>query len=127
MPTILILEEDDLIRGLLKEQLVGAGYDVQLGDPRLAPSARLSEDNVELIIADICMPKDQGAERIRALKQVYLGASVIVISGRVCSGGSAEAARRLGVRKVLSKPFSREDLLDAVRAAINAPAEQREE
>jgi DNA-binding NtrC family response regulator len=129
MPAILIFEEDDLIRGLLKEQLVGAGYDVQLGDARQALSARPSEDNVELIIADICMPKDEGAEHIRALKQVYPGASIIVISGRVCSGvgGSAEAARRLSVRKVLSKPFSREDLLDAVRAAIDAPAEQRKE
>jgi CheY-like chemotaxis protein len=127
MPTILILEEDDLIRGLLKEQLLGAGYEVQLGDPRRAPSAKPTHNDIELIIADICMPKEQGAETIRALKQAYPGASIIVISGRVCSGvgGSAEAARRLGVRKVLSKPFTREDLLEAVRAVIQAPAAER--
>ncbi len=115
------------MRGLLKEQLVGAGYDVQLGDPRPAPSAKPANDDIELIIADICMPKEQGAETIRALKQqVHPGASIIVISGRVCTvGGSAEAARRLGVQKVLSKPFTREDLLEAVRAVIHAPAEQR--
>lgn len=129
MTTILILEEDDLVRGLLKEQLVGAGYQVQVGDPRRPPSASPTHDNVGLIIANICMPKQQGAESIRALKLAYPGASIIAISGRFCSGvgGSAEAARQLGVRKVLSKPFTREDLLDAVRAVTKAPAEEREE
>jgi|SRR5688572_1217603 DNA-binding response OmpR family regulator len=129
MSTILILEEDDLIRGLLKEQLVGAGYQVQLGDPRRTPSAGPTGDDIGLIIADICMPKQQGVESIRALKLAYPGASIIAISGRFCSGvgGSAGAARQLGVRKVLCKPFTREDLLDAVRAVANAPAEEREE
>ena len=127
MPAILILEEDDLIRGLLKEQLSEAGYEVQLGDLRRAPSARPTHDNIDLIIADICMPKEQGVESILALKQAYPGASIIVISGRVCSGvgGSAEAARRLGVRKVLSKPFTREDVLEAVRTITQTPAEER--
>jgi CheY-like chemotaxis protein len=37
MPTILILAEDDLIRGLLKEWLSGVGYPVQLANPRRAP------------------------------------------------------------------------------------------
>jgi DNA-binding response OmpR family regulator len=128
MSTILILEEDDLIRGLLKEQLVGAGYQVQLGDPRRAPSVGPTDD-IGLIIADICMPKQQGVESIRALKLAYPGASIIAISGRFCSGvgGSAGAARQLGVRKVLCKPFTREDLLDAVHAVTNAQAEEREE
>lgn len=129
MTTILILEEDDLIRGLLKEQLVGAGYPVQVADPRRPPSASPTDDNIGLIIADICMPKQQGAESIRVLKLDYPGASIIAISGRFCSslGGSAEAARELGVHKVLPKPFTREDLLDAVRSVIDAPAEARKE
>jgi CheY-like chemotaxis protein len=129
MLTILILEEDDLIRGLLKEWLLGAGYQVQLGDPRRAPSTRPAHDKVGLIIANICMPKDQGAEGIRQLKLAYPGASIIAISARFCSslGGSAEGARQLGVRKVLSKPFTREELLDAVRSVMGAPAAAREE
>ena len=130
MPTILILEEDDLIRGLLKEWLLGAGYQVQLGDPRRSSSPRPTDAKIGLIIANICMPKHQGGvESIRALKLAYPGASTIAISARFCSGvgGSAEAARQLGVRKVLSKPFTREELLDAVRSVIEAPAAAREE
>jgi CheY-like chemotaxis protein len=129
MLTILILEEDDLIRGLLNEWLLGAGYPVQLGDPRRAPSMRPAHDKVGLIIANICMPKDQGAEGISQLKLAYPGVSIIAISARFCSslGGSAEGARQLGVRKVLSKPFTREELLDAVRSVMGAPAAACEE
>jgi DNA-binding response OmpR family regulator len=125
MQTILILEEDDLIRGLLEEWLVEAGYQVQLGDPRRAPSVRPTRDDVGLIIADLCMPKHQGAESVRTLKLAYPSASIIAMSARFCSGlgSSAEAARQLGVRKMLSKPFTREELLDAVRCVLEAPAE----
>jgi CheY-like chemotaxis protein len=128
MPTILILEPDDLIRGLLNEWLAGAGYQVQLGDPRRAPSVIFTGDHMDVIIADICMPKDQGAENIRRLKLAYPGVSIIATSGRFCSGlgGSADAARQLGVRKVLSKPFTREHLLEAVRSIVDAPAEAHE-
>jgi FixJ family two-component response regulator len=75
------------------------------------------------------MPKDRGAESIRTLKLAYPGATVIAISGRFCPSldSSVEAARQLGVHKVLPKPFTREDLLDAVRSAIDARAEARQE
>jgi FixJ family two-component response regulator len=73
------------------------------------------------------MPKDRGAESIRTLKLAYPGATVIAISGCPSLDSSVEAARQLGVHKVLPKPFTREDLLDAVRSAIDARAEARQE
>lgn len=98
---ILIIERDDLIRGLLVEWLVEAGYEVQLGDPWRAPSAKADDNAIGLIIADICMPKGQDAESTRVLKLAYPGAPIIAVSARFLSGlaGSAAAARQLGVRK----------------------------
>lgn len=105
---IVIQEEDDLIRELLERWLGEAGY-------ALRPAG---EERPCLVIADV--PSPRGAQRvIEALQAVY-AAPILVLSGRFRRGlaGSAEAARRLGVRKVLPKPFTRKELLSAVDEAL---------
>jgi DNA-binding NtrC family response regulator len=126
MLTILVFEEDDLIRGLLEEWLVEAGFSVRQAGPTRSPDPSSERDHVALIIVDICQPRYGAAEAICKQKLAYPDAPVIAISGRFRSGlaGSTECARELGVRQVLPKPFTREDLLDAVRSAIAAPAGQ---
>ncbi|HZM36308.1 MAG TPA: hypothetical protein VFC18_17715 [Burkholderiales bacterium] len=107
---ILIQEDDDLIRGLIERWLGEAGYAVR---------ARAAENEVpSLVVVDL--PSPRGAQaRIRALQAVY-AAPVLVLSGRFRRGlaGSTEAARRLGVKKVLPKPFTRSELLSAVRESM---------
>src|SRR5882762_6037984 len=89
MSSIVIIEEDDLMRGLLTEWLTGAGYAV----------------------------RERG---LRAAQQAYPGAPVIAMSAQFRPGldCSARAAGALGVSKLVCKPFTREDLLGAVRALI---------
>ena len=104
---VLIQEEDVLIRELLERWLTEAGYAVcASGDE--APC---------LVIANV--PSPRGAEALIQSLRVY-AAPIIVLSGRFRRGlaGSAEAARRLGVKKVLPKPFTRKELLSAVAAAL---------
>lgn len=124
MPTILICEEDDLIRGLLEEWLAEAGFCVRQAGSKQAPAAGCEPDDVALVIVNICQPRHGAAELIGEQKLAYPGIPLIAISGRFRSGlaGSAECARELGVHQVLPKPFSREDLLDAVRSVVGAPA-----
>jgi CheY-like chemotaxis protein len=57
---------------------------------------------------------------VRAVQQAYLGTPVIAISARFRPGldRSSWAARALSVRQLIAKPFTREDLLEAVREAI---------
>ena len=105
---IAIQEDDDLIRDLLERWLGEAGYS-------LRPAAGESPC---LVIADI--PSPRGAQsRIEALRAVY-AAPILVLSGRFRRGlaGSAETARRLGVKKVLPKPFTRKEFLSAVDQAL---------
>jgi CheY-like chemotaxis protein len=137
MSTVLIFEEDDLIRELLEDWLMEAGFRVREAD-RKQPPALTSEgdqvasdqvalsNQVALIIVDICQPRQGGAEIIRAQQRAYPDAPIIAISGRFRSGlaGSVECARELGVRQVLPKPFTREDLLDAVRSVVSAPGDR---
>ena len=72
----------------------------------------------QLVIADISDPASAGAT-IGALRSAY-DAPILALSARFRRGlgGSSEAAQRLQVGKVLPKPFTREELLDAVRTAV---------
>jgi DNA-binding response OmpR family regulator len=109
---IVIHEADDLIRELLERWLVEAGYAVRATAGE-APC---------LVIADV--PSPNGAQpMIQSLKAAY-AAPILVLSARFRRGlaGSEEAARRLDVKKVLPKPFTRKELLSAVEASMNGEA-----
>jgi DNA-binding response OmpR family regulator len=112
---ILLVESDDLIRQLLERWLGDAGYTVVIGDYGETP---LREDVPRLIIADV--PSPIGADAVIGSLQAVYAAPVLVLSARFRRGlgASTDVAHRLGVSQVLPKPFTRKELLSAVRGAI---------
>jgi DNA-binding response OmpR family regulator len=120
MSSIAIYEEDDLMRGLLREWLSAAGYGVHEAGPRGVPSGG-TED---LVIASVYMPKQAGAQLLREVQAAHPGTPLIAISGQFRSGLSVAgaAAQMPGVQRVLAKPLTRGDLLEAVRAIIGQPS-----
>jgi DNA-binding response OmpR family regulator len=107
---VLIQEEDVLIRGLLERWLGEAGYVIHpTGDEKPC-----------LVIADMPSPR-RAPMLIQSLREMY-AAPVLVLSGRFRRGlaGSVETARRLGVKRVLPKPFNRKELLAAVAESLEA-------
>jgi DNA-binding response OmpR family regulator len=108
---VVILEEDAMIHEMLERWLQEAGYVV-------AAREAVSEVKPALVIADV--PEPQSADAlICSLRELY-SAPILVLSARFRCGlaGSAEAALRLGVSKVLPKPFTRKELLAAVRESV---------
>jgi CheY-like chemotaxis protein len=120
MSSIVIYEENDLMRALLQEWLSQAGYRVRADAPRDVGHAQAAD----LVIASIYMPKHVGAQMVRELQAAHPDTPVIAISGQFRSGLPAvgAAARMLGVQQVLAKPLFRADLLEAVHAMIGAPS-----
>jgi DNA-binding response OmpR family regulator len=111
---IVIVEPDDLIRELLERWLGEGGYGVVL-------SAKDHDKSMvipQLVIADISDPCSAGAT-IEGLQVAY-SAPILALSARFRRGlgASSEAAQRLHVGKVLPKPFTREELLAAVREVV---------
>ena len=111
---IVIVEPDDLIRELLGRWLGEAGYGVVLS----AKDHDITMVIPQLVIADISDPGSAGAT-IEALRAAY-SAPILALSARFRRGlgGSSEAAQRFHVGKVLPKPFTREELLAAVREVV---------
>src|SRR5579863_731016 len=119
MSTIAIYEENDLMRALLREWLSEAGYRVR----EIGRRDVQREDAVDLLIASVYMPKQEGAQLLREMQAARPGTPLIAISGQFRSGLSAAGAtaQMLGVQQLMAKPLSRGDLLAAVRAIIGAP------
>lgn len=111
---ILIVESDDLIRELLERWLGEVGYRVVAKSTTAASSAEAPS----LIIANVSTPRGAAA-LIRSLQETY-AAPILVVSARFRHGlgASKDAARRLRVRRVLPKPFTRAELLGAVRECL---------
>jgi len=117
---VVVVETDDLIRGLLGRWLGEAGYTVIEESEEGAKFAKASAP--VLVIANVSNPRGAPA-LIRSLQATYV-APVLALSARFQRGlgVSTEAARRLGVRRVLPKPFTRKELLYAVKESIESPS-----
>jgi DNA-binding response OmpR family regulator len=116
MDHIVLYEENDLMRALLKEWLSEAGYRVSAPPPR-EPSPGLAAD---LVIVSVCMPKHVGAQMVREIQAAHPGAPVIALSAQFRSGlrDVGATAQTLGVQQVLAKPLSRTDLLESIRVIM---------
>lgn len=118
MPNIVLIDGDDLMRALLKEWLSDAGYTVYDGAPSAPPHA----DKADLVIVDLYMPRQTGAGCVRRIRHIYPDTPVIAMSAQFRPGldTSARAAQALGAERLVPKPCTRGDLIDAVRAALGS-------
>ena len=118
--TVLIIEPDDLIRGLLEHWLREAGYTVIAQSLEQLPRAGLGALMPALVILDVASPRDAG--KIIDLVKALCPSPILALSGRFQGkpSSSTNLARQLGVRNTLAKPFNRGDLLAAVGDSIKA-------
>lgn len=116
MARILIIDDEDELRSMLRRMLEQAGHEVTEAVNGAEGIKLYERDRPDLIITDIIMPEKEGVETIIALRQADPNLPIIAISG----GGRLEAtdfltmAKKLGARHTLSKPFRRDQLLEAV-------------
>ncbi|OUM02843.1 response regulator [Variovorax sp. JS1663] len=110
---VVIVETDDLIHELLERWFTAEGFTVGADG---APPAR-----VVLVVVNVSRP-GQVDPTLEALRARYQPAPILAISARFRRGlaASVEAAARLGVQKILPKPFTREELRLAVEEALGA-------
>lgn len=120
MPLILIIDDDNHVRGMLRQTLERAGYDV-LDAPNGKEGMNLyRQDPADLVITDLIMPEKEGIETIIELRREFPDVKIIAMSG----GGIIEPetylrmAKGLGAVRTLTKPIERKDLLEAVREFI---------
>ncbi|MEO8071490.1 MAG: response regulator [Acidobacteriota bacterium] len=121
--TILLVDDDALLRDVLHQTLVRAGYDVEDASDGAGALQAYRQRPRDLVITDLVMPGQEGLETIRALRALDANVRIIAMSG----GGLGRAddylnlARRLGATRVLTKPFSGAEIVALVAEVLAAP------
>jgi len=115
---ILVVEDDELISGLLEMALVAEGYDVVLAADGNFALALLLEEPFGVILLDLMMPNLGGFEFMKRLREDMPSApSIIVMSGSATAEVSGRAIAS-GARSVLRKPVDTDELLRSIKAAL---------
>ena len=117
---ILLVDDDDDFRSVLRRILVRAGHQVTEARDGLDALARLRLQPVDLLITDLIMPKKDGLETILEVRRDHPETKIIAISG----GGRGRAfdgliiASGIGAHRVLEKPFTISEILGAIEDVV---------
>jgi two-component system, response regulator, stage 0 sporulation protein F len=120
VPSILVVDDNDQLRGMINRGLTLAGHDVVEAANGKAALAQLEGLRFDVILTDIVMPDMEGLELIRLIRKQDATARIIAMSG----GGRGTAddylafASRFGAAVTLEKPFTIEELTKAIDAVL---------
>ncbi|MBV8782751.1 MAG: response regulator [Gammaproteobacteria bacterium] len=130
MATILVVDDEVEVGEAVRRVLERAGFAVQVCHSGAEALAALTVEEPQIVITDVIMPRTNGVELIKAIRQGYPKVRVIAISGGGSFGPLAykpdaisthaylAVARNAGATEVLTKPFDVEVLLAAVRRQL---------
>jgi PAS domain S-box-containing protein len=119
--TVLLVEDEEIVRTLVAEMLERQGYRVVDAPGPHEAMERFEEMSCDLLLTDVVMPRMNGRELARHLRERKPELTVVYTSGytadRVLEQGSLEPGEHF-----LQKPFNEQALATAVREALDAAA-----
>jgi len=119
---VLVIDDSNTIRRSAEIFLRQAGFEVILADDGFDALAKISDHQPQVIFVDIMMPRLDGYQTCALIKQNPLLKSTPVIMLSSKDGVFDRARGRLaGSDRYLTKPFTREALIDAVNEYAKAP------
>ncbi|MGE5850396.1 MAG: sigma-54-dependent transcriptional regulator [Candidatus Methylomirabilota bacterium] len=123
--TVLVVDDEHLIRWSLEQQLRREGYSVLLAETGAEALQRVQADAPDLVLLDVRLPDADGLEILERLRVANPEAPVIMITAH---GGvdSAVRAMKLGAHDYLIKPINVEELKVALKKALETRALRRE-
>jgi CheY-like chemotaxis protein len=121
--TVLLVEDDDGVRGLSRHVLRSHGYtvlDARHGDEALQVAAAHGKA-VHLLVTDVVMPRLGGRELARRLRAAQPGMRVLYLSGHPDDAAALEQVVQAEEAALLHKPFTSSALLGTVREVLDRP------
>jgi len=122
MPSILLMEDDDLFREALALALREHGFTVREARDGDEGTRLFRVEPTDLVLTDIVMPKKEGLETVLELRRAHPKLGIIVMSGGTAHDAPLylKMAASFGANRVLKKPFSINALLTAVTEVLAA-------
>jgi two-component system NtrC family response regulator len=117
-PKILVADDDPNFRELMQFNLEKYGFEVMVCNDGIAAKKLLDHNPVDLIISDYMMPKMDGLQLLRALREEGRDIPFILITGYGSIDSTMEAIE-LGTVEYLTKPFDPEEITRVARKVLN--------
>ena len=130
MAKIIVIDDEEDIRNALKEVLQRAGFEVSVAGNSDDGLELLRHEGADLVITDIIMPGTDGVDTVYRIRMEFPKTRVIVISGggnvapmeyqpsAIKTEAYLASASLAGADVTLTKPFDRQDILDAVKELL---------
>lgn len=125
-PHIAVIDDDEKITSLLRRSLAFEGYDVTTAPDGAAGLKALSQRQADLVILDVMMPKMDGWEVCRRLREAGIASPVLLLTAKDEVQDRVKGLD-LGADDYLVKPFALEELMARVRALLRRRPEKIEE
>lgn len=120
---LLIADDDDVLRTTLGKIYQKAGYEVVLADNGEQAIQCVQAQPFDLALIDLSMPKKDGLETLKELKQYVPSMPVIILTAFGDWDTYAEALSN-GVDQFLSKPIRQDELLSIVQETLERVEKQ---
>jgi CheY-like chemotaxis protein len=132
MVSILVIDDETDVRASVSKILGRAGYDVTATESAESGLQMLVGQSFDVLITDIIMPGMDGVQAIRRVREEMPSIKIIAISGggnfgmknyeptAITTSAYLQAARAAGADWIMTKPFARADLVEAVEQLTKA-------
>ena len=112
MYKILVIDDEESIRSLLKKAFQKKGYQVEIAENGKVGIEKFQKNPADLVITDIIMPEKEGLETIMELRGISSKVKIVAISGGLKYGPelNLSAAKILGADSAVCKPFDLKQL-----------------
>jgi PAS domain S-box-containing protein len=117
--TVLVVEDEDVVRGLVRTVLEGVGFKVLVARDGEEAFALAEKHHVDVLLSDLQLPKLSGEEVVERLRASYPELKVVYMSGYAESGIFSDGALPPGTA-FLEKPFTFSELTEAVQRLLPA-------
>jgi len=115
---ILIMDDEADTRTFIEDVLKSAGYEVVSAADGVEGMQQYHSKPVDLALVDLFMPRREGLETIKELRQQAPDFPIVAMSGDSLALPLLSVAQRLGAMEVLQKPFLPAELLEAIKHAL---------
>jgi two-component system, NtrC family, response regulator PilR len=123
---ILVVDDDEGIREFLEIMLTREGYDVTTAPDATKALSRCRKEKFDLILTDLRMPKVDGIEFLKAVKEISQEAMVILITA-YASPETAVSAMKEGAYDYIEKGFNIEDIKTIISGALDKKGIKKED
>lgn len=118
--SILVVDDEPDLCDLISRMLVRAGHKVTCAGDGDEASRVIATQKFDLVLTDVIMPEKDGIEVIGELRRKQPNVRIVAMSGggHVALDQYLKIAKGMGAHNVLQKPFSSDELLAALEAAM---------